>query len=67
VSEELYYAEMEAARNSAADAYFAARPSLKDFAAITAFKAGFERAFAMMWARTLAVEAATVETGAKDE
>jgi hypothetical protein len=50
---ELYYAEMEAARNSAWDAYQVARPHLlrsdnaRQLQAL--FHAGFERAFAMLW------------------
>lgn len=49
---EMYYAEMEAARNDAEDAYFAARPHLshaiheRDF-----FRAGFERGFKLLWDR----------------
>ena len=57
---ELYYAEMEAVRNSSMDAYFEARPQLfKTIEQQTLFKAGFERAFQVMWARTLAVEEVT--------
>jgi hypothetical protein len=41
-STELYYAHMEADRNKAEEAYFAARP---------AFRAGFERAYAPLWHR----------------
>jgi hypothetical protein len=47
---ERYYAEMEAARNEALDAYFAARPQLMrtpDEERI--FRAGFERAFESLW------------------
>jgi hypothetical protein len=52
-SSEIYYAEMEAARNSAWDAYQIARPHLlrsdhaREFQAL--FNAGFERAFVMLW------------------
>ncbi len=53
---ELYYAEMEAARNTAVDAYFEARPKLDYPIPREAFKAGFERAFAMLWARASALE-----------
>jgi|SRR6185312_5407055 len=49
-STELYYAEMEAARNDAMHEYFEARPqlvsSLRDEAI---FRAGFERAFKLLW------------------
>jgi hypothetical protein len=52
-STEVYYAEMEAARNSACDAYFAARPYLERDSERAQYKAlfyaGFERAFAMLW------------------
>lgn len=47
---ENYYAEMEYERNKAEDAYFNARPQLmrtgKDEAL---FRAGFERAFNLLW------------------
>lgn len=49
-STEIYYAEMEAARNESEQAYFEARPQL--FATIadrTIFKAGFERGFQKLW------------------
>jgi hypothetical protein len=46
---ELYYAEMEAARNTAVEAYFLARPQADSLANRTIFKAGFERAFSMLW------------------
>jgi hypothetical protein len=52
-STEIYYAEMEAARNSAWDAYQVARPHLlrsdhaREFQ--TLFHAGFERAFALLF------------------
>jgi hypothetical protein len=46
---ELYYAEMEAARNTTVEAYFLARPQADSLANRTIFKAGFERAFAMLW------------------
>lgn len=47
---ELYYAEMEAARNEAEDAYFKARPQLiRSFAEQALFRAGFERAFRLLW------------------
>lgn len=43
---EQYYAEMEAARNEAEDAYFKARPQLWGTAAERSiFRAGFERGF----------------------
>jgi hypothetical protein len=52
-SSEIYYAEMEAARNSAWDAYQLARPHLlrsdnaRQLQAL--FNAGFERAFALLF------------------
>ena len=47
---EQYYAEMEAARNIALDAYFAARPQLANtIEQRSLFRAGFERAFSMLW------------------
>lgn len=63
-STEQYYAEMEAARNTAMDAYFIARPQiLRTHALESIFRAGFERAFAMMWAASNAVrEVTAVET-----
>lgn len=49
-SMELYYAEMESARNEAMDAYFAARPQLmRTLAEQSIFRAGFERAFNLLW------------------
>lgn len=48
-SNELYYAEMEAARNSACDAYFEARPQIDRPDRRAAFNSGFERAFALVW------------------
>ncbi len=47
---ELYYAEMEAARNEAEDAYFKARPQI-EFTGLhrTLFRVGFERAFQLLW------------------
>lgn len=51
-STELYYAEMEAARNTSEAAYFDARPLLdREGAPVTAFRAGFERAFQLLWNR----------------
>lgn len=46
---ELYYAEMEAARNEAADLYFDARPQLDPIRCRTLFEAGFERGFKKLW------------------
>jgi hypothetical protein len=46
---EQYYAEMEAARNTAVDAYFRARPALDAPLCRDTFRAGFERAFALLW------------------
>lgn len=48
-STELYYAEMEAARNSACDAYFEARPMINTPERREMFKNGFERAFKQLW------------------
>ena len=49
-STELYYAEMEAARNTCMDAYFGARPQLlKTHAEQALYRAGFERAFQHLW------------------
>lgn len=47
---EKYYAEMEAARNDSEDAYFKARPQLERTIEQKAlFRAGFERAFQLLW------------------
>jgi hypothetical protein len=47
---ELYYAEMEAARNKAEDEYFKARPQLmRSLAEQALFRAGFERGFQKLW------------------
>jgi hypothetical protein len=40
---------MEAARNEAEQAYFAARPPLDAPICHDTFRAGFERAFALLW------------------
>lgn len=48
-STELYYAEMEAARNEAEDAYFKARPQSDQLHFRALFRAGYERAFARCW------------------
>ena len=48
-STELYYAEMEAARNEAERAYFAARPNNDNRFERKAFRDGFERAFQGLW------------------
>ncbi len=58
---ERYYAEMESARNISTDAYFEARPDVDTPGFRSSFKAGFERAFAMMWARATAMESALRE------
>lgn len=42
---ELYYAEMEVARNEAEDAYFKARPMVDTERDRIRFRAGYERAF----------------------
>jgi len=66
VSDELYYAEMEATRNQSIDAYFECRPQLlRTIEQETIFKAGFERAFAMMWARLQALETSAQKEVAK--
>ncbi len=46
---ELYYAHMEADRNEAEQAYFAARPWLESPNERLSFKAGFERAYTKLW------------------
>jgi len=51
-STELYYAEMEAARNTAEAAYFTARPLLNEGPPVETFRAGFERAFRLLWKPT---------------
>lgn len=49
-STELYYAHMEADRNEAERAYFDARPLIdREGLPVTAFRAGFERAYAKLW------------------
>lgn len=48
-STELYYAEMEAARNKACEAYFAARPHRDVQQHRDLFDVGFERAFKLLW------------------
>lgn len=54
-SNELYYAEMEAAREDALDAYFEARPQLLgSFAERALFRAGFERGFEPLWRKVQA-------------
>lgn len=61
-SSELYYAEMEAARNEAEDAYFEARPHLDPREYFhDVFRAGFERAFQLLWNKRPAVE--TLDNG----
>jgi hypothetical protein len=49
---ELYYAEMEAARHTAEAAYFMARPLLNEGPPVETFRAGFERAFRLLWKPT---------------
>lgn len=49
-STELYYAEMEAARNEVERDYFDARPQFDRMGKEgTTFRAGFERAFQKLW------------------
>lgn len=55
---EMYYVEMESARNTAEDAYFAARPRFTDVqGARDLFRAGFERGFDLLWCRIVQLEA----------
>jgi hypothetical protein len=49
---ELYYAEMEAARNESEDKYFKARPQLETLMSRQLFQAGFERAYRLLWMPT---------------
>ncbi len=63
-STEMYYAEMEAARNTASEAYFSARPQI----IITGreqmlFNAGFERAFKPLWDRLQATASPSQSAG----
>lgn len=60
-STELYYAEMEAERNNAEISYFTARPQADTLANRALFRAGFERAFRILWNRLLASGEASVE------
>lgn len=46
---ELYYAEMESARNTCEEAYFCARPQSDTLSNRSVFRAGFERAFSLLW------------------
>jgi hypothetical protein len=46
---ELYYAEMEAARNEAEQRYFQVRPEYDTQGNRVYFRAGFERAFQLLW------------------
>lgn len=49
-SMELYYAEMESARNTTLEAWFIARPHVTRGAyEESIFRAGFERAFSLLW------------------
>lgn len=54
---EIYYAEMESARSTAEEAYFAARPQLDVLGARHLFRAGFERGFDLLWCRLVQLEA----------
>ena len=49
MTDELYYAEMEADRNEAERAYFAARPHADAMIPRKFFCAGFERAYRLLW------------------
>lgn len=63
-STELYYVEMESARNEAEDAYFKARPQLaRTIGDQSLFRAGFERAFQRLWNQRQADPAKRWETG----
>lgn len=42
---EIYYAEMEAARNETEEAYFKARPQADTYANRSLFRAAFERGY----------------------
>jgi hypothetical protein len=55
-STELYYAEMEAARNRAEYEYFDARPHLDTQQLRDMFCAGFERGFKKLWNERPALE-----------
>ena len=48
---EQYYIEMETARNKAEKDYFMARPQHDDESNRRFFRAGFERAFSLMWGK----------------
>lgn len=48
-STEVYYAEMEAARNEVSDAYFKARPQWDTSFNRNRFREGFERGFQKAW------------------
>lgn len=54
---ELYYAEMEAARNEEEDAYFAARPDRDSEFNRLIFGAGFERGYHKLWSGLVAPSA----------
>jgi hypothetical protein len=63
-STELYYVEMESARNEAEDAYFKARPQLaRTTRDQNLFRAGFERAFQRLWNQRQADPAERWEKG----
>lgn len=48
-STEQYYAHMESDRNTAEAAYFTARPLLNEGPPVETFRAGFERAYQLLW------------------
>lgn len=48
-STEMYYIEMESARNRTVEAYFSARPQADTLANRAIFRAGYERAFSQLW------------------
>lgn len=62
---ELYYAEMEAERNNAEIGYFNVRPQADTLANRALFRAGFERAFRILWNRLPASGEASVEEQAR--
>lgn len=49
MSAEKYYADMEYDRNITVDAYFIARPEIDTPENRKVFKAGFERAYSILW------------------
>lgn len=56
---ELYYAEVEAARREAEDAYFGARPQADTIINRRLFQAGFDRAYEHMYRKQRSAERTT--------